>query len=323
MFSSLEQIQQIEKKIITLIGQLETPIITAKPFLQKKKCWIKIVSDPITEKSPRYNSIGKLVKGEKKAPNILNGYQGFVKITSVSESIIALKKRIEYFMQQRFLGQYTNEGHGRIAWKLCSITDYQPIVNSKRKKLRIRKGLGCNYPKPLQRALIALMLHDFVQTELHPSKIYQQITIEDEELREACLNHHNKKMNGNSLVSIIKRYDSLASWITRKKPFKSLARYDFVNGEIDFKQLVEDIEDRSTSAYKLYSFIYQSDDLKRIVEALDYKKSSLRTHLLLMVNLAINEYYMGILKIVKDKIIINGNSESVRKKKSLDHTKDA
>jgi len=319
----MEQLQQVEKKIITLIGQLETPIITSKPFLQKKKCWIKIVRNPIEEKSPRYTPIGKLVKGERKAPNILNGYLGYVKITSVSKSIIALKNRIEYFIQKRFLGQYTNEGHGRIAWKECTIKDYNPKLILKRKKLRIRKGLGCNCPKPLQKVLIALMLHDFVHTEIHQSKIYQQITIEDEEIREACVNHHNKEMNGNQLVKIIKRYDSLASWITRKKPLKSLARYDFENGEIDFNQLTKEIESKSNSAYKLYNFIYHSNDLKRIVEALDYKKSSLRTHLLLMVNLAINEYYMVILKIENDKIIINENSESVKKKKDLDHTKDA
>lgn len=62
----------------------------------------------------------------------------------------------------------------------------------KREELhKIRKGLGINYPEELQRLLIALMLHDFVHTEKHPSKIFQQIIIEDEVVRDACLNHHN------------------------------------------------------------------------------------------------------------------------------------
>ena len=56
---------------------------------------------------------------------------------------------------------------------------------------------------------------------------------------------------------------------------------------------------------------------------MDYQKSSLRTHLLLMVNLAINEYYMGTLKIVNDRIIIKNISESVRKKEEPKPTKDA
>lgn len=167
------------------------------------------------------------------------------------------------------------------------------------------------------------MLHDFVRTKLHPSKIYQQITIEDEEIREACLNHHNKEINGNQFIKAIKRYDSLASYITRKKPLKANTRYDYENGEIDFKELAKEIEKRNHSAYKLYSFIYQSDELKRVVEAMDYKKSSLRTHLLLIVNLAINEYYMGTLKIVNDRINIKEFSESARKKRNLESAKGA
>ncbi|MHA1841624.1 MAG: hypothetical protein ACTSYW_06545, partial [Candidatus Heimdallarchaeota archaeon] len=89
------------------------------------------------------------------------------------------------------------------------------------------------------------------------------------------------------------------------------------------KYEAQEIEKRQHSAYKLYNFIYHSEELKRTVEAINYKKSSLRTHLLLMVNLAINEYHMGTYKIMNDRINIMENSESVRKKKNLDHTKDA
>ncbi len=85
---------------------------------------------------------------------------------------------------------------------------------------------------------------------------------------------------------------------------KTQTRYDFENGEIDFKQLAKEIEKRSHSAYKLYNFIYHSTELKRTVEAMDFKKSSLRNHLLLMVNLAINGYHMGTLNIMNDRIII-------------------
>ena len=292
----MEQLQ-LEKKIITLTGRLETPIITRKPFIRKKRCWIKIVRNLQEEKYPKFTPLGKLVKGERKAPNVLNGFRGFVKITSVDISIEKLKRRIEPFLQKQFIGQYTKEGLGRVTWINCMLENYKPKRIAKRRKLKIRKGLGGNYPKQLQRLLTALMLHDFVHTELHPSKIYHQITIEDEEISEACLNHHNKEKNGNQFVKLINRYD-------------------FDNGEINFSKLKEEIERRRNSAYRLYNFIYQSEELKRTVEAMDYKYSSLRTHLLLMVNLAINEYHMGTLKIMNDRIIIKENSESVRKKDS-------
>jgi len=221
------------------------------------------------------------------------------------------------------LGSKKNQGFGKVKWLNYKVEAYKKEILKRKRKFKIRKGLGVNYPKPLQRLLIALMLHDFVHTEKHPSKIYQEITIPDEEIREACLNHHSKEPNGNQYIKIIKRYDRIASYITRKKPIKSITRYDYENGEIDFKELKEEIEKRNHSAYKLYMFIYKSNELKRMVEAINFQKSSLRTHLLLMVNLAINEYYMGTLKIVNDRIIIKENSESVRKKRNLDHTKDA
>ena len=322
MSYSLEK-SQLNKKIITLIGRLETPIITPKTFMRKKKCWVRVVRDLEEEKRPIYSPIGKLVKGERKAPNILSGFRGYIKVTSIDESEATLRKRINGFIQNRFLGQYTNEGFGRVSWIDCSVTNYTPKIIFKRKKLKIRKGLGCNYPEQLQRLLIALMLHDFVHTEKHPSKIYQEITIEDREIREACLNHHSKEQNGNQYIILIKRYDSIASYITRKKPLKTRVRYDFDNGEINFNLLAEEIIKRRNSAYKLYNFIYHSNEIKRIVEAMNFKKSSLRTHLLLMVNLAINEYYMGTLKIVNDRIIIKEISESVRKKEVPRPTRDA
>ena len=222
----MEQLQ-LEKKIITLTGRLETPIITRKPFIRKKRCWIKIVRNLQEEKYPKFTPLGKLVKGERKAPNVLNGFRGFVKITSVDISIEKLKRRIEPFLQKQFIGQYTKEGLGRVTWINCMLENYKPKRIAKRRKLKIRKGLGGNYPKQLQRLLTALMLHDFVHTELHPSKIYHQITIEDEEISEACLNHHNKEKNGNQFVKLINRYDSIAACITRKKPYKTYTRYDF------------------------------------------------------------------------------------------------
>jgi len=42
-----------------------------------------------------------------------------------------------------------------------------------------------------------------------------------------------------------------------------------------------------------------------------------------MVNLTVNEYYMGTLKIVNNRIIIEKSSESVRKKEDPIPTKDA
>jgi len=131
------------------------------------------------------------------------------------------------------------------------------------------------------------------------------------------------------LLPIVKYYDHLASYISRKRPLKTKARYDFKNGRIDFKQLVKEIELKQQSAFKLYNYIYQSKELTRVVEAMTYGKNNLRNHLLVMVNLAINDYLKKKLTIKKGKITIKRKnykgkvSLSASKREELVTAKDA
>lgn len=300
----MEELQLRQKKIITLIGRLITPIVLPKPFIKKHGCWIRVVGDPKTDTKPIFASVSKLVKGDQRVPTTLRGYRGFVKVTCVGVSMLKIKQRISVFLQKRFLGTLTSEGYGRIIWEECRTEIYQPKHRTQYKKFKIRKGLGINYPQELQRLLIALMLHDFVHTEKHPSKIFQQITIEDETIRGACLNHHNGVRESNPYHSLIQYYDRLASHISRRKPYRTVYRYDKVNGQIDFQLLAQEIEGIQQSAYKLYNYIYYSKELTRIIESLDYGKNPLRNHLLLMVNLAINDYCDKKIKIIKGEIKI-------------------
>ena len=121
--------------------------------------------------------------------------------------------------------------------------------------------------------------------------MFQQVTIKDPEIREACLNHHNGEESKNELLPLVQYFDRLAACISRKKPFREKYRYDKRQGAIDFAKLVKEIEQRQHSAYKLYNYIYHSKELARIVEALTFSKGSLRRHILIMVNLAVNKFY--------------------------------
>jgi len=142
--------------------------------------------------------------------------------------------------------------------------------------------------------------------------------IDDLIIQEACKNHHNGDERNNQLLPLIKYYDGLAAYITRKKQFKRTNRYDWENGEINFKRLAKELELRQDSVTKLYNYIYNSKELTRIVEAMNYGKNNLRNHILLMVNLAINDYYEGKIAITKGKI-----SLSARKREKLVTAKDA
>ena len=290
------------RKIITLNGRIDTPVVVPQPFFKENGCWIRIVKDLATGRKPFKTTVGKLVKGERKPPKIYPAYRGYVKISYVHRSITTLKRMMERYLRKTSIGNLTTEGLGRVTWLHCSINDFQPSKGHKYKKFRIRKGLGPNCPPKLQKLIIALLLHDFVHTERHQSKIYQQINIQDEEIREACLNHHNGEKSENELLPIIKYYDGLAAYISRKEECETISRYDHVNGNIDFEKLAKEIEAMQKSAYKLYQYVYHSKELERIVESMFYGEKSLRNHILLMANLAINNFYNEKIIIKDEKI---------------------
>ncbi len=338
----MENLQVKQKKIAVLIGRLLTPIVISKSTYWKHGCLVKVVGDPKKESKPLFTSIGKLVYCMSQYPSVLQGFRGYVKVSCMGYSEEQLKRKIGYFLQKTFLGTKTAEGLGRVIWESCEIKEHShktPTVfvplsekcpqcknttviydkGSKRKrcftcnqtwcykKFKIRAGIRADYPEELQRLLIALMLHDFVHTEKHNSKIFQQIDIEDEEIREACLHHHTSLSRENPYHSLIQYYDGFASYITRKKPFKTIFRYNKLDGSIDFKQLKKEIEGQQNSHIKLYSYIHCSQELNRIVESMLYGKSTLQNHLLIMVNLAINDYYDNKLKINKGIISLSAS----------------
>lgn len=353
MFRRMENIRVKQKKVATLIGRLTSPIIVSKTTYWKHRCKVKVVGDPKTDQEPIFTPLGKLVYGERDYPTILKGFRGFVKISFVGKSEEQLRKKLEQFLQKRFLGTKTTEGFGRVVWESCEIQGftqkaitvfiklseecpqckkktviYEKIAKRKQcttchqtwyyKKLKIRAGIRADYPKELQKLLIALMLHDFVHTEKHHSKIFQEIIINEEEIADACKRHHQQARGENKYQILVQYYDRLASRISRKKPLHTIFRYNKLQGLIDFKQLKQEIEERQTNHVKLYSYIHNSKELKRLVEALDYGKNPLRNHLLIMVNIAINDYYSKRLKVNKGNISL---SASVRGK--LDTAMDA
>ncbi|MHA1840382.1 MAG: hypothetical protein ACTSYW_00260, partial [Candidatus Heimdallarchaeota archaeon] len=182
----------VNKKIFTLEGKILSPLISSTPLIKKGTSWIRIVRNLKEQKKPIVTYIGKLVKGDRKAPTKQKAFRGYVQVTTIDRNEERGRRNILNYLTQDHLGKKTTEGYGKVQWINYREENYQTEQQEpKRKKLKLRKGLGPNYPKELQRLLVALMLHDFVKTEIHPSKIFQEITIEDEEIREACLNHHN------------------------------------------------------------------------------------------------------------------------------------
>jgi hypothetical protein len=193
---------------------------------------------------------------------------------------------------------------GKIRW--LERQEVTPVKKTPQgKKLTIRKGLG-KHPKPIQTAIKSLLLHDFVHTEKHQSKIYQEVEIMNSFIREACKKHHTNgdEYSNNWLIPIIKKYDGLASFLSRRIPRKEEKRYDYENGEIDCKTIAEEITEKQHIIYSLYNYIYYNKTFARFYETITFANNKLRTHLLLAVNLLINDFKKGKLTIENNKVKI-------------------
>jgi len=129
----------------------------------------------------------------------------------------------------------------------------------------------------------------------------------DPRFRDACLNHHNGDESTNKLLPLVKYYDRLASMISRKKKVNVHQRYDKGAHKINFQQLVQDLEQKQYSAYNLYNYIYNSNNLSRIVKSLQYGQNTIKNHILVMVNLAINDFCNSKLKVTKGIISLSAS----------------
>ncbi|MFQ5978946.1 MAG: hypothetical protein ACE5OZ_12540 [Candidatus Heimdallarchaeota archaeon] len=96
-----------------------------------------------------------------------------------------------------------------------------------------------------------------------------------------------------------KKYDRIAAALTRKYKAPRSSRYNWKFQEspqtIDFHALasqVQKIVDKE-NVFKLYLFIYQSEELERLNETLEFGHTSLRFHLLLIANMIVRDYLCG------------------------------
>jgi len=188
------------------------------------------------------------------------------------------------------VGRYTNEGMGEIIWKDAKYV-HKPLYTQQ--KIKFRKMLPTNLTEIQHKLLIAMLLHDCVHNERHNSKIYVKVELQDDYVSQLVNNHHNYEYDERDipLLSTLQYYDQFSSSLSRKFRFSTISRYRVSElDKIDFHSLARDLEHRQHSLYALYSYIYKSQELKKVNEALMYGFSSLKNHMLLMVNLYLDDH---------------------------------
>jgi hypothetical protein len=210
-------------------------------------------------------------------------------------SLSFLRQKLRSLLEKKYIGKLQKEGLGEIKWiggyiELKALKEERSV---KGRKLRIRKGLPLKLT-PLQKQLLEYsLLHDFFHTPKHQSKIHYEPLIIDQKLVDRLRNHHNK--TNDPIINKFQYYDRLAASITRKIRSPIISRYNWQAKrklkKIDFKQLAKNIQEvANTNIWNLYSYIYNSKELRVINESMNYGHSSLRNHLLVIANLIVQTF---------------------------------
>ncbi len=257
------------------MGITKTPVVTRRRRFFYKLGVITIYGRP--------RAFGKLTKGERRPPKTYRAWYGDIGFT-------VPEHRLDDALGIDYIGSFTNEGMGQIIWKEAKKLNRKPLYIPR--KITIRRKLPTYLSDVQQKLMIAMLLHDFVHTENHVSKIYTELTISDEYVYQLAKNHHNYSISDIEipLLPTLQYYDRLSSSISRKFRWTATSRYRVSEIEkIDFNALKREIDTRQYSLYALYSYVYQSQILNKINEARAYGFSSLKNHLLLMINLYIDD----------------------------------
>ncbi len=86
-------------------------------------------------------------------------------------------------------------------------------------------------------------------------------------------------------------YDRLAAGITRKFRSPHTNRYNwYATKKISFSKLAEEIAELADHPWKLYEYIYQSNELSHLTESLQHGHTSLQGHLLIVTNLIVQDH---------------------------------
>ncbi|MFX1253636.1 MAG: hypothetical protein ACFFCZ_18640 [Promethearchaeota archaeon] len=270
---------------LVLKGEIMTPIITRKTYFFVEGCKAIITK-------PRRRYYNKINAGKRMYPYSFECYLGSIELRYKTTTKGKAKKKLDELLKIKSIGRFASEGLGIIQWIGGDLTSPPLSTFQKYLKLKIRKGLPSYLPKNVLKLIRFGLLHDFVNCDKHRSKIYVEPNLKElEELRK----HHNKTQD--EFIRKFQYYDQISAIITRKIRSPKTNRYNWSsNSNINFEKLSKEIEEvTKKGVWKLYEYIYNSEELEQLNESLEFGHTSLRNHLLIIVNLIVQDF-------IKDKL---------------------
>jgi hypothetical protein len=269
---------------LVLQGQIITPIITKKSRFYVKGCIATIIN-------PRRRYFSKIVANKPMFPYSLICYSGKIELQYSCSSLTKAKRKLLKLLNIKSIGRFSSEGLGRIKWLKGIIDNYTIISDKKKKKrkLKIRKGLPHLIPTNVQKLIQYALLHGFFHTPRHKSKIYVEPEIDDLELSESLRCHHDKL--DDPIIINFQKYDRIAASITRKYRSPRTNRYNWYSIEnVNFKKIAKEITEVHDNIWRLYQYIYDSNELDKLNESLEHGYTSIKKHLLIITNLIVHEF---------------------------------
>lgn len=269
---------------LILQGKILTPIITKRTSFRFGEFHVKITK-------PRRRYYNKIISLKPMYPYSLICYLGEIEVQCFCKTQSKLERKLNKLLNIKFLGRFWSEGLGQIRWlKGYNAHSAKQKKNIKPiKKVKIRKGLPDQISEEVQKLVQYALLHDFYNTSRHKSKIYGEPEINNSKLMEILREHHEK--TDNPLILTFQHYDRLGARLTRKFRSPRTNRYNwYATKTIDFTKLADEIAEVADHPWKLYEYIYQSEELSHLTVSLQQGHTSLQGHLLIVTNLIVHDY---------------------------------
>ena len=273
--------------IVRLIAETLTPIVAKSRFL--RVCGARgIVSNcPYLDlKGPsRHGCRTTLIvkQGAQGFPVYRRAHIGFLHLDFKVRTRMQVNRKIQAFLQLRCVGQLSAWGYGEICWILKKIYSTQESSRLTGPRFRILKGLPPNLSRHERQLVMAALLHDLVDTDLHPSKLGCPVAILDPYVQWLCEQHHTLKEHpDNPDLQLLQEADVRTSRYARLLALQTSRRK---MAPVNTQQLVHQLEQAAQgSVYKLYSVIYKSHELNSLTASKTHSTETLRNHLIGVAN---------------------------------------
>jgi len=164
-------------------------------------------------RKPRRRWYGKITTAKPMFPYALICYLGFIELRYSCENRQQAKQKLQRLLSIGQIGRYQSEGLGKIQWLQGRIVNTSETISKKSRRIRIRKGLPQDLPYYVRELVRYALLHDFVHTDKHSSKIYQEIPLDDQGYLDWLRQHHAE--TADPFLRTFQYYDRRAAIITR------------------------------------------------------------------------------------------------------------